>query len=151
MSLLSHNEVLKAENEALKVENNDLMKRVAFLKRKVAEQVADSKRQVIDMNKKITKLAGWESVLSKKMLDECRKKFREILVTSSLTSTKYGVNTPQYQGSQAAHDISEDPGVYASIVCKMTGAKRDRLLNVFKFAFGASAETLNFEDDLDGV
>lgn len=181
-SLLSHNEMLKAENEALKVENNDLKKRVAFLEREVADlkrEVADLKRELADVNKKMAKLTGWERILTRKMLDECRKKCRAILAASNmqvpadwnmvcqdsammsvleasglstgLTSTKYGAKTAQFQGSRSAHDITEHPGVYADIVCKMTGAKRDRLLNVFEFVFGASAETLTFEDDMEDV
>lgn len=159
----------------MEVEVVDLKREVVDLK----QRLALSEGEVSDLKKNMSELAGWERVLIRKMLDECTKKCREILVASNmqvpvewnmvcqdsalvsvlkahglstgLTSTMYGVNMPHYHGSRVAHDITEDPGVYATIVCKMTGAKRDRLLNVFEFVFGASAETLGFEDDVDGV
>lgn len=126
------------------------------------------------LQSKINNLSGMELIMMRKLLDQCRDKCKAILSSNSLpiaedwneviedpacvqllkqaglnaglASTKYGKNTQQAAGSRAAHMVTEATEEYATIVCKMMGAARERMLDVFRFTFGIDAESLAFVD-----
>ncbi|MCO5580085.1 hypothetical protein L7F22_033951 [Adiantum nelumboides] len=129
---------------------------------------------MIAQQEKNNSLSGMELIMMRKLLDQCRDKCKTILsshsvdvakdwnevvedpmcvtllnqagLTIGLPSTKYGRNTQQAAGSRAAHEVTEPLQEYATIVCKMMGAARDRMLDVFRFTFGVDAEGLAFVD-----
>lgn len=162
--------VVKAENETLKADLAVVKEEIARPK----EENARLKAELEIVQKKIANLSGMDLVMARKMLEACRTKCRTLLaerkvqapydwnklicnpmcsailneagLTIGLPATEYGKKSPQKKGSEAAHNITESPEAYATIVCKMHGSTRQQMMNIFEFVFGARAEDLAFDE-----